>query len=65
MGDLFSLLGSMFPLPRVIYAMSSDGLIFKWMGKINPRFQTPLAGTLFAGLLTGLSIRIFRPRNYN
>lgn len=46
----------MFPLPRVLYAMSSDGLIFKWMGKINPRFQTPLIGTLAAGLLTGLFI---------
>lgn len=51
----FSLVGSMFPLPRVIYAMASDGLIFKWMGKVNSRFQTPLVGTLCAGLLTGSS----------
>lgn len=47
-----SLLGSMFPLPRIVYAMASDGLIFKWLGRINARFHTPLYGTLFVGLLT-------------
>ncbi|XP_058789301.1 cationic amino acid transporter 3 isoform X2 [Phymastichus coffea] len=54
-----SLLGSMFPLPRVIYAMASDGLIFKWMGKVSSRFHTPLMGTLSAGLLTGLLAAVF------
>ncbi|KAL7306880.1 hypothetical protein TKK_0001040 [Trichogramma kaykai] len=54
-----SLLGSMFPLPRVIYAMASDGLIFKWMGKVSSRFHTPLMGTLSAGLLTGILAAIF------
>lgn len=50
---LRSLLGAMFPLPRVIYAMASDGLIFEWMGKISSRFHTPLMGTFSAGILTG------------
>ncbi|XP_071573427.1 high affinity cationic amino acid transporter 1 isoform X3 [Temnothorax nylanderi] len=54
-----SLLGSMFPLPRVIYAMASDGLVFKWMGNINSRFHTPIMGTLSAGLLTGALATIF------
>ncbi|XP_024945499.1 cationic amino acid transporter 2 isoform X2 [Cephus cinctus] len=54
-----SLLGAMFPLPRVIYAMANDGLIFQWMGKINQRFQTPLMGTLTAGVLTGILAAIF------
>ncbi|KAJ8675652.1 hypothetical protein QAD02_011438 [Eretmocerus hayati] len=54
-----SLLGSMFPLPRIIYAMASDGLIFKWMGKVSSRFHTPLMGTLSAGLLTGVLAAIF------
>lgn len=49
-----SLMGSMFPLPRIVYAMSSDGLIFEWMGRIHSRFQTPLMGTFFVGTLTGL-----------
>ena len=44
----------MFPLPRVIYAMASDGLLFKWMGRISSRFHTPFFGTMCAGLLTGI-----------
>ncbi|XP_051163904.1 cationic amino acid transporter 2-like isoform X2 [Leptopilina boulardi] len=54
-----SLLGAMYPLPRVIYAMASDGLIFKWMGKVNSRFHTPMMGTFSAGLLTGTLAAIF------
>lgn len=49
-----SLMGAVFPLPRIVYAMANDGLIFKWLGRINERFHTPLYGTLFIGLLTGL-----------
>lgn len=35
----FSLLGAMIPLPRVIYAIAKDGLMFRFLAKINPRFQ--------------------------
>lgn len=49
-----SLMGSMFPLPRVIYAMAIDGLIFNFLGVIHPRFKTPMYGTLLAGALTGV-----------
>lgn len=54
-----SLMGSMFPLPRIVYAMSNDGLLFEWMGRIHPRFKTPLWGTLFVGTLTGLLAAFF------
>lgn len=54
-----SLMGAMFPLPRIVYAMSNDGLIFEWMGRIHPRFKTPLLGTIFVGVLTGLLAAIF------
>ncbi|KOC60585.1 Low affinity cationic amino acid transporter 2 [Habropoda laboriosa] len=53
------LLGAMFPLPRIIYAMASDGLIFQWMGKVSSRFHTPLIGTFSAGFLTGVLAAIF------
>lgn len=43
----------MFPLPRIIYAMASDGLIFKLLGRVNQRFSTPVIGTFAAGILTG------------
>ncbi|XP_043252678.1 cationic amino acid transporter 2-like isoform X2 [Colletes gigas] len=54
-----SLLGAMFPLPRILYAMASDGLIFEWMGKINSRFQTPVMGTFSTGILTGVLAAVF------
>jgi APA family basic amino acid/polyamine antiporter len=31
---------------RVYYAMSQDGLFFKSVGKLHPRFKTPVAGLL-------------------
>jgi len=31
---------------RVYYAMSKDGLFFKSVGKLNPRYKTPAAGLL-------------------
>jgi len=46
----------MFPLPRIIYAMAMDGLIFRFLGQVHHYFRTPLYGTLIAGLLTGLSL---------
>lgn len=50
-----SLFGAMFPLPRIIYAMAMDGLIFRFLGQVHHYFKTPFYGTLIAGLLTGLS----------
>lgn len=54
-----SLMGAMFPLPRIVYAMSSDGLLFTNLSKIHPRFQTPFVGTLLAGVLTGCLAAVF------
>lgn len=54
-----SLLGAMFPLPRVLYAMASDGIIFKLLSIVNPRTMTPIIGTMLSGLLTGIMTLIF------
>lgn len=54
-----SMLGAMFPLPRVLYAMGKDGLIFKSLAKINTRTQTPIAATILSGLLSGFMAMIF------
>jgi basic amino acid/polyamine antiporter, APA family len=34
---------------RVFFAMSRDGLIGKFFGRVHPRFQTPYLGTVFVG----------------
>lgn len=48
-----SLLGAMFPLPRVLYAMGSDGVLFKPLAVIHKRTKTPLLATGLSGLFSG------------
>lgn len=55
----FSLLGAMFPLPRVLYAIASDGLIFRFLARINERFRTPLISTILSGLFAAFMATIF------
>lgn len=40
--------------PRVYYAMGADGVFFKFLGRLNPRFQTPTAAILLQGVLASL-----------
>ena len=39
---------------RVYYAMSRDGLFFKSVGKLHPRFHTPVAGLVVQAVWTAL-----------
>lgn len=54
-----SLLGAMFPLPRVLYAMSSDGLLYSVFKRVNKRTKTPLNATLISGLIAAVMALIF------
>ncbi|XP_039753109.1 cationic amino acid transporter 3 isoform X2 [Pararge aegeria] len=54
-----SLLGAMFPLPRVLYAMGSDGVLFRFLAAINTKTRTPLIATVVSGLLSATMAAIF------
>lgn len=49
-----SVFGSMYMVPRVFYAMASDGLIFKIFGSIHPKTKTPQIATIFSGIVSGI-----------
>lgn len=46
-----SLNGSIMSDPRVFYAMAEDGLFFKSVGKVHPRFETPHVAIIFSWVL--------------
>ncbi len=49
-----SIIGGMFPLPRILYAIACDGLIFKSLAYIYPKTKTPFISTLLSGSLIGI-----------
>jgi amino acid transporter len=48
---LGTLSGSMLTAPRILFAMATDRLLFRQMGRVQPRFQTPGAAILLAAAL--------------
>lgn len=54
-----SLIGAMFPLPRVLYAMGTDGVLFKSFAKVHPKLKTPLTATIVSGIASGLMAAVF------
>ncbi len=45
---------AMMSAPRVYYAMGTDGVFFKFVGRLDPRFHTPTAAILLQGILASL-----------
>lgn len=46
----------MFPMPRVIYAMAEDGLLFRVLAKIHSGTHTPIVATVVSGIVAGKAV---------
>ncbi|OQV12832.1 Cationic amino acid transporter 4 [Hypsibius exemplaris] len=58
-GLIGGLLTCLYTMTRITYAMSSDGLLFAILGKVNKRTKTPLIGEISFGSLAALLAVIF------
>lgn len=54
-----SLLGSLYSMPRVCYAMGNDGVLFKFMGRVHPKTKTPMVATIISGFLSATMAAVF------
>lgn len=58
-GMTTTLFGSLFSLPRCMYAMASDGLLFSFLGDVNSKTQLPLTNVVISGVFSAIIAMIF------
>ncbi|KAB0383701.1 hypothetical protein FD755_005618 [Muntiacus reevesi] len=58
-----SLLGDMFPMPRVMYVMAEDGLLFRGLAQIHAHTGTPVMAIISSGTLAAVMALLFEFSN--
>lgn len=58
-GMTTTLFGSLFSLPRCMYAMATDGLLFSFLGDVNSKTQLPLTNVVISGLFSAIIALVF------
>ncbi|XP_072443939.1 cationic amino acid transporter 4 [Chiloscyllium punctatum] len=53
------LLCNLFSVPRIAYAMSEDGLLFKVFARVNPVTKVPVIGIVLFGILMAILAMVF------
>ena len=48
--------GFIFTCPRIYYAMAKEGLFFRWLATIHPKYQTPIPSLIAQAILSSLLI---------
>lgn len=48
--------GFIFTCPRIYYAMAKEGLFFRWLAYISPRYQTPIFSLIVQAILSSALI---------
>lgn len=46
-----SFVGGFLPLPRILYAMARDGVIYRALAVVSKRFKVPIVATIVGGIL--------------
>ncbi|KAG6449185.1 hypothetical protein O3G_MSEX005918 [Manduca sexta] len=50
-GILSNIIGALLPLPRLLYAMASDGLLFSFFAKLTPSRKSPALATALSAVI--------------
>ncbi|XP_076036477.1 cationic amino acid transporter 4 isoform X2 [Oratosquilla oratoria] len=58
-GMTTTLFGSLFSLPRCVYAMATDGLLFSWLAKVNNKTQVPILNLAICGFCSAVIALLF------
>ncbi|XP_051162652.1 probable cationic amino acid transporter isoform X1 [Leptopilina boulardi] len=59
-GLTVSMFGSMFPMPRIVYAMAQDGLIFRSLSQVWPVTGTPALATFTSGICAAFAALLIK-----
>ncbi|XP_042219105.1 cationic amino acid transporter 4-like isoform X2 [Homarus americanus] len=58
-GMTTTLFGSLFSLPRCVYAMAVDGLLFSWLARVSDKTKVPIITLMLCGFFSALIALLF------
>ncbi|XP_037772892.1 cationic amino acid transporter 4-like isoform X1 [Penaeus monodon] len=58
-GMTTTLFGSLFSLPRCVYAMAADGLLFSWLARVSDKTKVPVITLILCGFLSAVIALVF------
>lgn len=59
LGTAASLLCTLYALPRVVYAIATDGLLFRFLAYVHPKTKVPIFSTILFGVAASIFALFF------